>query len=138
MRRTPVHTAAGGQAGFTLIELVLVIVMITVASVPLFSLFTQATSSLLSNEDLQAAVQLAQEKAEGVLAQRRNQGFASIATGTTPEAGVYNGFNRTTVITRPSPAPAGCPGGSICNDVVVQVDKGGPVLAEIRLLLVDY
>lgn len=137
MMRPAARTAAR-QKGFTLIELVLVIVIITVASMPLFSLFTQATSSLLSNEDLQAAVQLAQEKAEDVLAQRRNQGFASVATGTTPEAGVYNGFNRTTVITQPSPAPAGCPGGSICNDVVVQVDKGGAVLAEIRLLLVDY
>jgi hypothetical protein len=87
---------------------------------------------------LQAAAQLAQEKAEEILADRRSQGFASIPTGTLTETGVYNGFNRTTLITQPSPAPAACPGGSTCDEVVVQVDKGGPVLAEINLLLVDY
>ena len=48
-RSTLVHA---DQRGFTLIELVLVIVLISVASVPLFGLFTQATASLLENEDM--------------------------------------------------------------------------------------
>ncbi len=126
------------QRGFTLIELVLVIVIITIASVPLFSLFTQATSSILSNEELQTAAQLAQEQAESVLALRRTQGFAAVAPGTTNEPAVYNGFNRTTVVGAPSPVPTGCPAGPACNEVVIQVDKGGPVLAEVSLLLVDY
>ena len=118
--------------------MVLVIVIITVASVPLFGVYTQATASLISNENLQTAAQLAQEKAEDILARRRSQGFASIATGTTNEPGFYNSFNRSTVITQATGAPAGCPAGTLCDQVIISVDKGGPVLAQVNLLLVDY
>jgi prepilin-type N-terminal cleavage/methylation domain-containing protein len=138
MMQLPVRKAAGAQTGFTLIELLLVIVVITVASVPLFTLFTHAATSLLSNEDIQTAAQLAQEKAEDILGQRRNEDFASVATGTFSEPGVYNGFNRSTVITQATSAPSACPTGIVCDEVVISVDKGGAVLAEVTLLLVDY
>lgn len=138
MMRAPLRTAAGAQTGFTLIELLLVIVVITVASVPLFSLFTQAATSLLSNEDIQTAAQLAQEKAEDILGQRRNQDFASVSTATVTETDVYNGFNRTTSVNQALSAPSACPSGFVCDEVVISVDKGGAVLAEVTLLLVDY
>ncbi len=123
------------QRGFTLIELVLVIIIITVASVPLFGMFTQATTSLLDNEDLQVAAQLAQEQAEKLLAQRRALDFTAVSASTT-ETGIYNGFNRTTDVAQPP--PGGCPGGTLCKAVTVSVDKGGPVLVEVVFLLVDY
>jgi prepilin-type N-terminal cleavage/methylation domain-containing protein len=59
------------QTGFTLIEMVLVIIIISIASVPLFGMFSQAASSLLINEKTQTAVQLAQERAEFLLAIRQ-------------------------------------------------------------------
>ena len=61
------------QKGFTLIEMVLVVIIMSIASVPLFGLFSQAASSLLVNEKTQTAVQLAQEHAEYLLAIRRNR-----------------------------------------------------------------
>jgi len=132
------------QKGFTLIELVLVIIIISVASVPLFGLFSQASTSLLSNESIQTAAQLAQERAEFVLSRKRELGFngpvAELAVGTITEnlAGNFAGFTRITDITQPGIPPVGCPPGALCNQVVISVNRGGPALAQITLLLVNY
>lgn len=133
------------QTGFTLVELVLVIIIISVASVPLFSLYTQATSSLLNNEDIQTAAQLAQERAERILSLRRSQGFNAVpditpGTGNITEnlTGNFTGFTRITNITQPGTPPAGCPPGAVCNLVAISVNRGGPALAQVSLLLVNY
>lgn len=133
------------QTGFTLVELVLVIIIISVASVPLFSLYTQATSSLLNNEDIQTAAQLAQERAERILSLRRSQGFNAVpditpGTGNITEnlTGNFTGFTRITNITQPGTPLAGCPPGAVCNLVAISVNRGGPALAQVSLLLVNY
>jgi len=131
------------QKGFTLIELVLVIIIISVASVPIFSLFSQASTSLLNNEDIQTAAQLAQERTELILSLRRSQGFNAvpeIIPGSITEnlAGNFAGFTRITNITQPGTPPPGCPPGAICNLVTINVNRGGPALAQISLLLVNY
>ncbi len=132
------------QSGVTLIELVLVIIIISVASVPLFSMFSQASSSLLTNETLQTSVQLAQERAEFVLSRRRELGYngavPELAVGSITEnlAGNYTGYVRQTDITQPLVPPGGCPVGALCKQVVVSINHGGPVLARIEFLLVDY
>ena len=127
------------QNGFTLIELVLVIVILAVAAVPLFGLFTQASASLLDNERVQTAVQLAQERAEGILAQRRAQDFAAIGLGTSTDAlgASYSAYTRTVTVVQPPTGP-GCPAGASCKEVVVNVALGPDSLSEITLLLVDY
>jgi len=128
------------QNGFTLIEMVLVIVIISVASVPLFGLFSRAATSLLINEKTQTAAQLAQEQAEFLLAIRRNQDFdAAELSGNTSEvlSGNYAGFNRSTVITQPPSGP-GCPAGAGCKEVTISIDEGGDTYAEVIFLLVDY
>lgn len=132
------------QDGFTLIELVMVIVVIAVASIPLFGLFSQATTSLLDNESLQTGTQLAQERAELVLALRRSQGFngpaAELAVGTITEnlAAPYSGYVRTTTVTQPLVAPTGCPAGATCKDVAISVTRSGQTLAQLSYLLVNY
>lgn len=127
------------QSGFTLIEMVLVIVILAVAAVPLFGLFTQASASLLSNERIQTAVQLAQERAESILAQRRAQDFTAVALGTTTDAlgANYSTYTRTVTVVQPPTGP-GCPGGASCKEVVVNVAQGPDTLAEVTFLLVDY
>jgi prepilin-type N-terminal cleavage/methylation domain-containing protein len=128
------------QSGFTLIELVLVIIIIAVASVPLFSLFSRAASSLLINEKTQTAVQLVQERAEYLLAIRRSQDFAAAElSSNTSEVlgGNYSGYTRSTVIRQP-PAGPGCPAGATCKELVISVDEGGSTYAETTLVLVNY
>ncbi len=128
------------QNGFTLIEMVLVIIIISIATVPLFGLFSQAASSLLTNEKTQTAVQLAQEHAEHLLGIRRNQDFnAAELSGSSTEAlsGNFSGYNRSTVIT-PAPGSPGCPGGASCKEVTISVDEGASSYAEVTFLLVSY
>jgi len=128
------------QNGFTLIEMVLVIVIISIASVPLFGMFARAASSLLINEKTQTAVQLAQERAEFLLSIRRNQNFlAPELSGNTTEvlSGNYSGYTRHTMITQPPGGP-GCPGGANCKEVSISIDEGGSTYAEVSFLLVDY
>ena len=129
------------QRGFTLIELVAVIIIISVASVPLFGLFSQASSKLLVNEYIQTAAQLAQERAELVLGWRRNLGFSApqLATGTNNEvlAGNYTGYTRNTTISSPPSGP-GCPGGATCKEVAIGVSHNGNNYALVTFLMVDY
>jgi prepilin-type N-terminal cleavage/methylation domain-containing protein len=133
------------QRGFTLLELVLVILVIAVASVPLFGLFTQATASLLDNERIQTAAQLAQERAESILALRRSQNFAAVGLGTVTDtlSANYSAYTRTVSVSQPPTGP-GCAlhpvtgVSAACKEVVVNVAQGGNTLAEISFLLVDY
>lgn len=128
------------QNGFTLIEMVLVIIIISLASVPLFGMFSRAASSLLINEKTQTAVQLAQERAEFLLAIRRNQNFvAPELSSNTNEvlSGNYSGYRRSTMITQPPSGP-GCPAGASCKEVIISVDEGASTYAEVTFLLVSY
>jgi prepilin-type N-terminal cleavage/methylation domain-containing protein len=129
----------GEQRGFTLIELVAVIVIIAIAAVPLFGLFSQAGRSLLADEKIQTATQLAQARAEQLMAVRRNRGYGDpevSANLTETLAGNYAGYTRTTTIT--GFAGPACPAGAVCKQVAVRVDEGGQARAEITFVLVDY
>ncbi len=128
------------QAGFSLIELVVVIVLLGIAAVALLQQFSQAAGSLARNEQIQTAAQLAQEGAEDILALRREAGYADpgldpgIATDNL--AGLFAGYSRTITITEP--AGSGCPALALCKDVQVSITRGAATLAQIDLLLVDY
>jgi prepilin-type N-terminal cleavage/methylation domain-containing protein len=132
------------QKGFTLIEIILVIVILSIAAVPLFGQFSRSGLSTLTNEEIQTAAQLAQERAEHLFAVRRNRGYSD------PELSVasfvedlnttnYPRYTRTTTITDPF-AGNGCPIGAPCKQVVVQVtdDASGSVRSEITFVLVSY
>jgi len=127
------------QSGFTLIELIMVIIIVALAAVPILGQFTRVAGSTLIDEALQTAAQLAQERAEGILAQRRAQGYAAVATGTTNDVltGNYSGYSRSVTVTQP-PAGGGCASGATCKGVVVRVDRGPSKRAEVAFVLVSY
>jgi prepilin-type N-terminal cleavage/methylation domain-containing protein len=128
------------QHGFTLIELIAVIIIVSIATVPLFSLFSQAGFSLLADEKLQTATQLAQERAEYLLGVRRNRSYTDPEVSTPlieNLAGNYAGYTRTTTVTDPFLGLA-CPGGAACKQLAVRVDEGGQARAEIIFVLVNY
>lgn len=131
---------ASSQRGFSLIELVMVIVVLAVGAAALLQQFTQVAVSLNINEEIQTSAQLAQEAAEQALMDRRNLGYASLTAGTTTEnlTGNYNGYTRVITITDTDQSTsAACPGGASCKDVQVQV-SGGNGSATLELTVVDY
>jgi prepilin-type N-terminal cleavage/methylation domain-containing protein len=133
------------SAGFSLIELVIVMIIISAGVLGLTGLFGNASTSLSSNEAMQRATQSAQECAEAALAIRRSQGFSWFANHTfsctTPDS---NGFARTnnpvgaTYLGTASSTDA-CPDGTTCRDVSISVtsDTTPAVTASITLMLVD-
>lgn len=131
------------QQGFTLIELIAVIVIMAIASVPLFGLFSQSGASMLANEKIQTAAQLAQEHAEYLMALRRNQGYtaADISVGQVENlTGNYTGYTRTTSIVDETTPYAGsdCPAAGACKQITVSVAESGMTRAEITFVLVNY
>jgi prepilin-type N-terminal cleavage/methylation domain-containing protein len=127
------------QRGFTLLELVMVITLVALASIPILGQFSRASSMLLTDEIIQTAAQLAQERAEDVLADRRSNGYAAVLAGTSSDvlAGAYSNYSRTVTITSP-PGGSGCAVGASCKEVIINVAHSGRTRAEITFMLVDY
>ncbi len=127
------------QTGFTLVELIMVIIIVSLASVPILGQFAQVAGSTLVDEEIQTAAQLAQERAEDILALRRNQGYAAVAVGTTNDVltGNYMSYARSVTVTQP-PAGGGCASGATCKGVVVSVNHGLSNRAEVSFVLVNY
>lgn len=141
MRLLHIRIAHRMCAGFSLIELIVVIVVIGLSAAILLGLFGQAARTLGINEDVQTAAQLAQECSEHVLAAKRNGtvAFAGIDNTICASLPAFTGFTRTVTVTDAAGSPA-CTSTSagVCKQVVVQVAKGGSTLSENTLMLVNY
>ena len=127
--------------GFTLVELVVVIIVVSVGLLGLASMFGDNIRTLVVGEDAQRAAQYAQECTERVLAVRRNLGFdsATIATTICDSQALPTGFTRTVTVpaTYAGTATSTCPNVTLCRDVIVTVTKGD-VSADSTVMLVGY
>lgn len=137
------------KRGFTLIELVIVIIVVAIGAVTLGALFSNTSGSLNTNEVLQQSTQYAQECAESVMTTRRNSTFAAFAVpavcnGTTTVNSVP--FARSASLgglydsgTCSGHAVCPCPTGGTnnCRDVSISVTSGA-VSSSITVLLVNY
>jgi Tfp pilus assembly protein PilV len=134
--------------GFTLIELVAIIVLLSVGSVAILGLFDQTGKSIATNQETQTGAQLAQECAEKIIAIRRNSGYAAIVTGNgTGVCGTgfaaIGGFATAptvNVTAHSSGSLSACPSATAgdCKQVDIQVDKAGVRAASLTLMLVNY
>ncbi len=135
--------------GFTLIELVAIIVLLSVAAVTIFPMFAQTGRSIAINQETQTGTQLAQACAEKIMAIRRGTGgYAAITTGN--NTGVCNsgfaviaGFTTAptvNVTAHNSGSLSACPSATAgdCKQVDIQVDRGGVRAASVTLMLVNY
>ncbi len=126
-------------AGFSLIELMIVMVIISVGILGMTSLFSTSLKSLSTNETLQQAAQYAQECAESVMATRRNLGFSSsFSCGT----GATTGFSRILTLGTLYTGTGACLTTTAlnCRNVLITVTSNNdPALSSsITLMLVDY
>ena len=132
-------------AGFTLIEMVLVMLVITAGLVGLTGLFSTTAMSLSTNEGLQNAAQYAQECAEHVISTRRNFGFSSSSINNnmctaSPDTGIARTVTVGSAATGTSAATDPCPFGISCKNVVIAVTSSanGAPTSSITVMLVNY
>ena len=139
MNRRAITCSYPMQRGFTLVEMVMVIVILGIASVALMDQFVNTSKSYLINEQLQTATQLAQECAEHILATRRGQDYAAAIVATCPPLPLsYStaGYARTRTV---SFAPAACVTAPCAQvDVVVTHSASATDQARIVFMLGSY
>lgn len=125
--------------GFSLIELIMIIVAIGVMGALLATSYTQVPRSLEVNEGSQTGAQLAQQCSERVLAQRRNPaiGFAPIATGVCAGLPAPAGYAIVDVVDA-AYAGVACPAAGACKRVTVTVTRNAVMVAQTDFLLVSY
>lgn len=131
--------ARTGMRGFSLVELIAIIVLLSVGLVSLLQVFGTATRSIGNNVDGQIGAQLAQERAERVLVDRRVRGYSYMLAGNYPNESPIAGFPnyaRTTTFSPLTVAP--CTPGGTCQQVVVTVTQAGQLVGEITLMVEDY
>jgi prepilin-type N-terminal cleavage/methylation domain-containing protein len=105
-RRGTRDEGGGGMAGFTLIETIITLVVLSIAAVGVLSVFTVGIKGSANPLVVEQAVQLAQEKMDMIIGDRENPaggfGFVYIKPGSYPAeaAGSFGfaGFSRTTTI----------------------------------------
>jgi prepilin-type N-terminal cleavage/methylation domain-containing protein len=128
--------------GFSLLELIMVILIVAMASVAIGAGFLRVQSTLALNEDVQRTTQIARECAEHILSRARPpRGHYDAVAAATPSAECNGlaaaGFNRVVNVT---PMPAGgalCAAGWNCKHVAINVTKGSAV-ANVNFMIVRY
>lgn len=124
------------DTGFSLVELVIVILVLSVVSVGLASGFAHLGSSLVLNEDAQAAAQQAQACAEHILGSRRNRGY-TLTFADCSALDPFNGYGPPTVTNWAPTAPA-CPTGSPCTGYEVTATYGSTnAVVRVRFFVVN-
>jgi prepilin-type N-terminal cleavage/methylation domain-containing protein len=130
--------------GFTLLEMIMVIVILAIASITVATMVANVNAHQGDNTDLQVGTQLLQECGENIVAQhRRDENFFSTTMGAS-SSNCYSlttltpsGFSLPTVAVAAYTGP-GCPGTAECKVATVTLAKGGATLQTLNVMLVRY
>lgn len=130
-----------GARGFTLIESIVVLVLLALASAGIIMLVGNIQNSQTGNETLQVGMKSMQECAEHVLKTRKAATDFAAFVPSCPSASfpVLSGFSALNVATDGSYTGAGCPSGTgiSCKLVTISITAtDGGALTPITLLLV--
>ena len=123
--------------GFSLIELLVVIILLSIISVALVGMFGQLAGKVDINHDINAAAQMAQECGEYLLAQRRENGFTMGGVTNCSALSSFNSNAPATVSVTDPYSGAGCPATASCKlfNVAAAYDSGA---ASLDIVVVDY
>jgi prepilin-type N-terminal cleavage/methylation domain-containing protein len=134
------------SGGFTLVESVIVLVILSIAAVGIISMQGTIFSGQASDKNIQVGVQLMQECAELLLANRRTNGFsdaslASSSAATTACSGITlsspsYAAPTVTITYGSSSTIAGCPSATANSCLTAAITQGG--LTSITLMLGSY
>lgn len=133
--------------GFSLIELVIVIVVLSIIAVTLGTMAAQMMSARAVDQDIQNAAQLAQECGDHIIAARRFNNAIKYAnvTGSTFCSSVLAAFPNfdsvvTAITSHNSASLAACPSATAgsCKLIAITVTRGSATFARAQLLLVNY
>ena len=137
------HTSCfAAHRGFTLVESIIALVVLGIASASIISLQSTIFNGQANNKNMEVGTQLMQECAELVLATRRGSGYAAVPESATSPIcnalGSYGGFAPcVSVATYAGPA---CPSGGTCKTAEIGVTKTicSAKLTPVTLMLVSY
>lgn len=128
--------------GFTLIEMIMVIMVLSIAAVSVLEAFSGNGRGLLIADNNHIAQNMAQQCAEYIVRAKRDLvlTYANINTTVCNSLPVSAGFSPPTVTPTSvtSATVTACPASTACKDTTIVVTKSGVTLATMRLLLVDY
>jgi prepilin-type N-terminal cleavage/methylation domain-containing protein len=129
-----------GSRGFTLIESIIVLVVMSIAAAAIISLQGNVFFGQSGNKDLEVGVQLMQECAEQVLAVRRQSqsAYASVTNSACSGLGNYGGFGVPVVTLRDDSNAIVTTCASTTCTATITIGKGGSNLAPITLRLAKY
>ena len=134
------------QRGFTLLEMIMVVVILGIASVAVVTIVARVGAGQDENSDLQVGAQLLQECGEWIVAShRRDENFYTnifvVGTSTNCFSGgaSYGGFATPTVAVADVTGTGGCPPSPAeCKSGLITITKGGVALNPINVMLVKY
>lgn len=126
------------QSGFTLIELIMVVVVFSISAVALMSSFANVGTAVGVSDNLQIAKASVQECSEFIVMSRRDtvNGFVNVSATSCNFLPLLSGYTRAVTVTTSTAAP--CPTGASCKLVRVSVSRGGSELAVLNTLLTNY
>jgi prepilin-type N-terminal cleavage/methylation domain-containing protein len=130
--------------GYSLIELIIVIVVLAIAVVGIGSALAYLSRSQRLGVELQAATQIAQECAAHIMGRGRRPGsyagvpVASPSTFCNGLPAVPAGYTRVVNITTMPAGGALCSAGWACKRVEILVSASGATLVALNFMLVNY
>jgi prepilin-type N-terminal cleavage/methylation domain-containing protein len=129
--------------GFTLLECIVVIVLVSASLLGVANLYSTAVRALTASDDLQAVSQFAQACAEEVLAAHRKTNLAAASTVPALCTGVRTGYARTLTVSAPylnQTTQPWCPSRVTCRDVAIEVTgtRSTDLRARVDLMLATY
>ncbi|MDH4133201.1 MAG: type II secretion system GspH family protein [Gammaproteobacteria bacterium] len=128
--------------GFSLIELVMILVLLGIGSVVLVRLFGHSVGSLDDNAAFQTGAQAVQQCGEHIFGNRRRNAYGDLtATNVASYCNALSmpaGYTRSLVLTDPYAGPA-CLAGATCKQVLITVsDVPHGSVARGTVMLVSY